>query len=152
MEIVSQIYETRSLGRYMPLLLAPAEGFGALQALLGAFGPLLSSSIQKYTLRKFVIFKSKLCVTKVVKMKTLCAKVVVPGPQNYVLLTIFIYVEKQRLQSNFSEASIELKKISKFFQLYFWPPGRQFLKILKQQIESLCQDASIDIFKSEICP
>ena len=25
-------------------------------------------------------FKSKLCVTKVVEMKTLCAKVVVPGP------------------------------------------------------------------------
>ena len=43
----------------MPLLIALAEDLGALQALLGAFGPLLSSSIQKYTLRKFVIFKSK---------------------------------------------------------------------------------------------
>ena len=34
------------------LLLAHAEGWGALLALLGAFGPLLSSSIQKYTLRR----------------------------------------------------------------------------------------------------
>ena len=29
-----------------PLLLAPAKGLGALQALLGAFSPLLSSSIK----------------------------------------------------------------------------------------------------------
>ena len=49
---------TRSSGRSAPLLLAPAEGSGALRApralraLLGAFGPLLSSSIQKYTLRQ----------------------------------------------------------------------------------------------------
>ena len=48
----------RSSENYAPLLLAPAEGLGALQAprelpgLLGAFGPLLSSSIQKYTLRQ----------------------------------------------------------------------------------------------------
>ena len=43
---------TRSLGRYAPLLLAPVEGLGALRVLLGAFGPLLSCSIQKYTLRR----------------------------------------------------------------------------------------------------
>ena len=43
---------TRSLGRYAPLLLAPVEGLGALRVLLGAFGPLLSCSIQKYTLRQ----------------------------------------------------------------------------------------------------
>ena len=43
---------TRSLGRYVPLLLAPVEGLGALRVLLGAFGPLLSCSIQKYTLRR----------------------------------------------------------------------------------------------------
>ena len=49
---------TRSSRHYAPLLLAPVEGLGALwapstlQALLGAFGPLLSSSIQKYTLRR----------------------------------------------------------------------------------------------------
>ena len=46
------IYSTRSSGRSAPLLLAPVEGWGALRALLGAFGPLLSSSIQKYTLRQ----------------------------------------------------------------------------------------------------
>ena len=34
------LYYTRSLGRSVPLLLAPVEGWGALQALLGAFGPL----------------------------------------------------------------------------------------------------------------
>ena len=48
-------WDTTSSGRYVPLLLAPAEGLGALRvprALLGAFGPLLSSSIQKYTLRR----------------------------------------------------------------------------------------------------
>ena len=44
------IKNTRSSGRSAPLLLAPAEGLGALRALLGAFGPLLNSSIQKYTL------------------------------------------------------------------------------------------------------
>ena len=43
---------TRSLGRYAPLLLAPAKGLGAHRVLLGAFGPLLSCSIQKYTLRR----------------------------------------------------------------------------------------------------
>ena len=78
--VQSNYQDTRSSGRYAPLLLAPAEDLGALRALLGAFGPLLSSSIQKYTLRKLVIFKSKLCVLKVVEMKTLCAKVVMPGP------------------------------------------------------------------------
>ena len=31
---------TKSSGHYAPLLLAPAEGLGALWALLGAFGPL----------------------------------------------------------------------------------------------------------------
>ena len=36
----------------MPLLLAPAEGLGALWAFQVAFGPLISSSIQKYTLRQ----------------------------------------------------------------------------------------------------
>merc|ERR1712030_250090 len=52
------LYSTRSSGRSAPLLLAPAEGWGALRApralwaLLGAFGPLLNSSIQKYTLRR----------------------------------------------------------------------------------------------------
>ena len=45
------IYYTRSLGRSMPLLLAPIESWGALRALLGAFSPLLNSSIQKYTSR-----------------------------------------------------------------------------------------------------
>ena len=34
---------TRSLGCSAPLLLAPAEGWGALWALLGAFSPLFSS-------------------------------------------------------------------------------------------------------------
>ena len=43
---------TRSFGHYVPLPLAPAEGLGPLRAVLGAFGPLLSSSIQKYTLRQ----------------------------------------------------------------------------------------------------
>ena len=96
----------------------------ALWDLLQAFGPLLSSSIQKYTLRKQVIFKSKLCIIKIVKMKTLCAKVVVPGPQNHVLLAIFIYVEKQRLQSNFSEACIELQSQSqKIFSHIFGHQG-----------------------------
>ena len=52
-------------------------------------------------------------------MKTLCGKVVVLGPQNQVLLTIFIYIKKRRLQSNFREACIELKKILKFFLVPF---------------------------------
>ena len=77
--------------------------------------------------RKQVIFKSKLSVMKVVKMKTLCAKFVVPGSKNHVLLTIFIYVKKQRLQSNFGEACIELKKISKvFFSYIFGHQGGSF--------------------------
>ena len=45
----------RSSERAASLLLALAEGLGALwtpRALLGAFSPLLSSSIQKYTLRQ----------------------------------------------------------------------------------------------------
>ena len=37
---------TRISGHYAPLLLAPAEDLGALGALLGTFGPLLSSSIK----------------------------------------------------------------------------------------------------------
>ena len=53
-------------------------------------------------------------------MKTLCAKVVVPGPQNHVLLTIFIYIKKQRLQSNFREACIELNKNLKSLFDRFW--------------------------------
>ena len=43
---LSNITNTRSLGCSVPLLLGPAEGLGALWALLGAFGPLLNSSIQ----------------------------------------------------------------------------------------------------------
>ena len=43
---------TKCSGHSAPLLLAPAEGLGALRALLGAFGPLLSRSIQKYSLRR----------------------------------------------------------------------------------------------------
>ena len=39
------------MGCYSYLFLALAEGLGAVWALLGAFGPLLSSSIQKNTLR-----------------------------------------------------------------------------------------------------
>ena len=31
--------KTRRSGRYTPILLAPVEGWGALHALLGAFGP-----------------------------------------------------------------------------------------------------------------
>ena len=42
---------TKSLGHYMPLLLGPVEGLDALQ---GVFGPLLSRSIQKYTLRQLL--------------------------------------------------------------------------------------------------
>ena len=34
------IYYTRRSGRYSPIFLAPSEGWGALWALLGAFGPL----------------------------------------------------------------------------------------------------------------
>ena len=49
--ITTIYYTTRSSGHFAPLLLAPAEGLGALRALLGAFCPLLSSRIQKYTLR-----------------------------------------------------------------------------------------------------
>ena len=55
----------------------------------------------------------------VVEMKTLCAKVVVLSPQNHVLLTIFIYVKKRRLQSNFREACIKLKKNLKSFLFLF---------------------------------
>ena len=47
-----EIFYTRSSGRSAPLLLAPAEGLGALWAPQGSFGPILSSSIQKYTLRQ----------------------------------------------------------------------------------------------------
>ena len=44
--------KTRSSGHYAPLLIALAEGLETLRALLGAFGPLLSSTIQKYNLRR----------------------------------------------------------------------------------------------------
>ena len=40
--------DTRRSRHYVPILIAPAEGWGAL---LGAFSPLLSSSIQNYNLR-----------------------------------------------------------------------------------------------------
>ena len=35
----SNFISTTRYGRYTPILLAPAEGWGALWALLGAFGP-----------------------------------------------------------------------------------------------------------------
>ena len=47
-----KVLQTRSLGRSAALLLALAEGLRALRAIQGAFGPLLSSSIKKYTLRQ----------------------------------------------------------------------------------------------------
>ena len=41
------LFVYRSSGRSAPFLLAPAEGWGALWALLGAFGPLFSSRRSK---------------------------------------------------------------------------------------------------------
>ena len=38
--VLRQYLETRRSGNYMPIHLAPTEGWGALWALLGAFGPL----------------------------------------------------------------------------------------------------------------
>ena len=60
MVTTSQVLKTSCSGHYLPLLLVPEEGLGALrapraiQALLGAFGPLPSSSIQKFTLRRLL--------------------------------------------------------------------------------------------------
>ena len=54
---------TRSLGHSTPLLLAPAEGWGALRALralwalLGALGPLFSSRICK---RRYIQYSVKI--------------------------------------------------------------------------------------------
>ena len=47
---------TRSSGRSAPLLLAPAEVWGALWALLGAFGP---SSVAEGAKQKILNFVSK---------------------------------------------------------------------------------------------
>ena len=41
--LVEQYKNTRRSGHYTPILLAPTEGWGALRALLRAFGPLFSS-------------------------------------------------------------------------------------------------------------
>ena len=64
---------TRSSGHSAPLLLAPAEGLGAL---LGAFSPLLSSSIQKYTLRQLFghLEHQNLSIIKKSKMATMAPK------------------------------------------------------------------------------
>ena len=42
-QVLFQYNTTRRSGRYAPILLAPAEGWGPIGALLGAFGPLFSS-------------------------------------------------------------------------------------------------------------
>ena len=41
-QYTNMFYYTRRSGHYAPILLAPEEGWGALQALLGAFDPLFS--------------------------------------------------------------------------------------------------------------
>ena len=41
--VLRQYLETRRSGNYMPIHLAPTEGWGALWALLDDFGPLYSS-------------------------------------------------------------------------------------------------------------
>ena len=47
-----------SMRRPMVALLSPAEGWGALRALLGTSGPMLSSNIQKYTYNICILSKT----------------------------------------------------------------------------------------------
>ena len=55
-EVVQSILDTIRYGRYAPILLAPAEGWGTLRAFIGAFHP---SSVREGSKQSILNLESK---------------------------------------------------------------------------------------------
>ena len=96
---------TRSSGHYTPFLLAPTEGRGpfwppgALQALVGAFGPHMGCNVQALN---FKLWKLKICATLIAILRYLKAK------SYYGNFIIILHYGSKILQKKISSPNHEL--------------------------------------------